>query len=371
LNSAILSPKSIHPTIKMTLHLFLVVVALFVSAIAPAVSSSSSFRGANNKSSELEHGRRGLVCFRKLLDPQVLSQHLTTTTAALSVSDYTDEHLAIAIYMTYGEQGIDRICNLDVIVNNQQHKKQDRSLEDEVQLPSSEQEQATTTTTTCTTPPVDAIYPFETMGGTMYRDYVTNRSMDVFLSDDDADDARTSTSSSYTSRMDPTKIIQQAQVALDDSEEAEYKGLLCTARFDALTNVLTIIDFVVFQHEPILDTINGLVCGLGQGLAKATQTRLRTMIADALQHDHLINQAEAQATYQNTVLVTQSMCTGMSQLQTLSEEMESVIQRKKQMEQTSSTTTNNNNNNNTTASPTATTTSPVTHRPTTLPPTTR
>jgi hypothetical protein len=352
----------------MSLHMYLlavlqvVQVVLLLGVAEGAGTKVYSFRGAKSSPDGLEHGARGLACLRELLDPQVLIQHLTaaTSTAARVQQEeytYTDEHLAAAIYMAYGEPGIDRICNLDVL--NQQRRRNLRDFHTKQQHHQQQHLQQQqhrslhdATEQSCISSPNDAEYPSDT-AGSVYMEYAMSRDIDVLLPD----------GTTYMSRTDPKKTIQQAQVVLDDSLEAEYNGLLCQSYFKAVTNVISIVDFVIIKQGSILDGINGFTCGLGQGLARATQTRMRGIVADAVKHDHLINQAEAQATYKNTAVFTTSMCSWMHELQTLGDEIDAV---KKQFNTTSTSTT--------TASPTTlstVTTRPPTGSPTTLPPVTR
>ena len=302
----------------MTRSTFLLLASfLWKEAYAVVASESASspnvytFRGGTSSSKGRDHGTRGLACFRELLDEQVMSQHLMDVVGPQAT--YTDDHLAAAIYIAYGEQGIDQVCQVVDQNSPKRHRnlRQDQQQQQQQQQP--QQQHRSVQEQKCTISSVQAVYPTD-VTGSEYAAYEKERSLDGLLPD----------GASYASRTDPRKIIQQVQVVLDDSLEAEYRGMICEGYFSAVTDVVSIVDLVVVKQGAILDGINGLSCGLAQGMARATQSKMYGIMADALKHDLLVNDAEQQATYQNTAAATGAMCTLAAKVQSLADDITTV-----------------------------------------------
>ncbi|CAB9513812.1 expressed unknown protein [Seminavis robusta] len=273
-------------------HLAVVLAAALFSINVDAKSSNVySFRGGKSSSEGLKHGARGLDCLKNLIGEDKLTHHINTTIEA-AIEDVSQDELSVAVFMSFGKEGIDRVCHAN------QQQEHNRKLRENYRPEPPKKKRRLQEEAACSSEPVDAGYPGTGDGGSVYTAYAVSGNIDAYLPD----------GAPYTSRTDPKKVIQQAQVVLDDALEAEYHGVLCEGYFDGVADLLSIPDFVVVKQGAILDGINSLTCGIAQGVARGTQAEMRTNIAFAQKHDTLVNEAETRATYMNTNRFAESVC---------------------------------------------------------------
>lgn len=273
------------------------VLSLLCLSVQAKTKSVYSFIEGKSNPDGLAHGVRGHACLKEFHARFHGSDELTflKEVEAKHGEEVTDEHVAAALFMAFGEKGIDNLCAF----NDRRREDAERRRLVEASVPLTEKTPERRTQARSCSEGADPGYPAGSKADPdgIYSKYVSER-LEGLLPEGKGAESRTS----------PPKMITEGQVLLDDALEGEYTGILCGSYFSAFTALASIPDLVVFKQGPILDGINSLTCGTAESVAKNIQVNVRSLLGDGMKHDALINQAETSATFENTVLIAEEMC---------------------------------------------------------------
>lgn len=226
--------------------------------------------------------------------------------------EVTDDHIAAALFMVYGEEGIDRLCAFSKRWTDASNRRLVASAEPAENLKNQNQRR----NTDCEG--ADVGYPgtskMDPKG--VYGAFVSGRLAPLM-------DER----AGANSRTSPAKMITEGQIQLDEALEGEYTAVLCGAYFSAVTDLIAIPDFVVEKQGQILDGINGLTCGVAERTMQVMQGTMRGLLNDGMKHNELINRAETTAMYENTMIIADKSCAINSEMISLDAEGEAIKRR--------------------------------------------
>lgn len=303
--------------------MYFYLVATLLSLLFVAVQAKSqlvySFAEGKSHPEGLKHGARGHACLKEFhyslhgSDMEFL-KHVDNNNK--NGTEVTDDHVAAAIFLMYGEKGVDNLCAFSQRwTESQKNRRLNTVMEQEEQEPDAKVSSERRTQTGACSGGAQVGYPgsakMDPSG--VYGGFVTNR-VGPLLPDGAGANSRTS----------PSKMISEAQLVLDNALEGEYQAVICGTYFSAVTDILSVPDFVVFKQGPVLDGINSLSCGVAERTAQAMQQNMRQLLSDGMRHDALINRAEMTATYQNTMTIAQEVCGMSSSVETMNLEVETI-----------------------------------------------
>lgn len=285
-------------------YLFTTVLTLSIALSHVEAQQLYSFAEGKLHPEGLKHGAKGYQCLKEFhmdVDGHDLDLLKDIDTNGEEV---TEEHLAAAIFVAYGEKGITNLCNF----TQRWKEAPTRRLEPIANTNTERKTQSCSDGASVAYPSTSSTDPTGIYGG-----YISER-IGKFLPDGAGANSRTS----------PAKMITEAQLQLDESLEAEYSAVLCETYFGAFTRLASIPDLVLFHQGQVLDGINSLTCGLGKSAALRNQASIRSLIDAGMKHDALINQAEMAASYQNSVAITNKLCSMSSNLAVMNSEIEMI-----------------------------------------------
>ena len=273
-----------------------------------------SFAEGKSHPEGLKHGARGHAClkeFHELIhgsDMEFLKEIDNNTDEVV-----TDDHVAAAIFMVYGEKGINKFCNFSQRWKDAHTRRLQTTHEEQPASSGTTNERRTQEEACGGGSSVDYPGSAKMDPSGVYSSHVAGR-IGPLLPDGAGANSRTS----------PAKMVTEAQVQLDDALEGQYSAVLCGTYFAAATDIASVPDLVVFKQGPILDGINSLTCGIAERSMLSIQATMRGLLADGIKHDALINRAEMSATYGNSMLITQQMCSMTSNLAVMNNEVETI-----------------------------------------------